>query len=45
MDEPFSNLDLEIRGTVRKEIQKILNRIEATVVLVTHDQIEALSVS
>lgn len=45
MDEPFSNLDLEIRETVRKEIQKILNRIEATVILVTHDQLEALSIS
>ncbi|MGI5998945.1 MAG: ABC transporter ATP-binding protein [Lutispora sp.] len=45
MDEPFSNLDLEIREMVRDETLKILKDIGATVVFVTHDQMEALSIS
>lgn len=45
LDEPFSNLDLDIRETVRGEIQRILRKINSTVILVTHDQIEALSIS
>jgi iron(III) transport system ATP-binding protein len=45
LDEPFSNLDLDIRETVREEIQRILRKINSTVILVTHDQKEALSIS
>lgn len=45
LDEPFSNLDLGIREAVREEIQKILRKMDATVILVTHDQTEALSIS
>lgn len=45
MDEPFSNLDLEIREMVKDETLKILREIEATVIFVTHDQMEALSIS
>jgi len=45
LDEPFSNLDTEIRETVRQEIQQILRKIGTTVVLVTHDKVEALSIS
>lgn len=45
MDEPFSNLDLEIREIVRDETLKILREIGATVIFVTHDQMEALSIS
>lgn len=43
MDEPFSNLDPELRVTVRREVREILHEANATAVLVTHDQEEALS--
>jgi len=42
LDEPFSNLDVSLRTQVREEIKEILTRSGATVVLVTHDQEEAL---
>jgi iron(III) transport system ATP-binding protein len=45
LDEPFSNLDLDIRETVREEMQRILRKVNSTVILVTHDQKEALSIS
>jgi iron(III) transport system ATP-binding protein len=45
LDEPFSNLDAEMRATVREEVREILRRAGATVVLVTHDQEEALSLA
>ncbi len=45
LDEPFSNLDAELRATVRAEVRQILADAEATAVLVTHDQEEALSLS
>ncbi|MEE9198363.1 MAG: ABC transporter ATP-binding protein [Dehalococcoidia bacterium] len=43
LDEPFSNLDADMRAQVRHEVQGILRREGATTVLVTHDQQEALS--
>jgi len=45
LDEPFSNLDLDIREAVREEIRRILRKVNSTVILVTHDQAEALSIS
>ena len=43
MDEPFSNLDPDLRVAVRREVRDILREATATAVLVTHDQEEALS--
>ncbi len=43
-DEPFSNLDEDLRVRMRGEIKEILSNAEATVVFVTHDQEEALFV-
>ena len=41
LDEPFSNLDTELRREVRGEVKHILKTLEATAILVTHDQEEA----
>ncbi|MEA2526510.1 MAG: iron(III) transport system ATP-binding protein [Thermomicrobiales bacterium] len=45
LDEPFSNLDAELRAAVRSEVRQILANARATAVLVTHDQEEALSLA
>ena len=45
LDEPFSNLDAELRAAVRADVRRILGDAEATAVLVTHDQEEALSLA
>ncbi len=45
LDEPFSNLDQSLRVQLREEIRQILRVANATAVLVTHDQEEALSIS
>jgi iron(III) transport system ATP-binding protein len=45
LDEPFSNLDAELRASVREEVRHILRGAGATAVLVTHDQEEALSIA
>ncbi len=45
LDEPFSNLDAELRATVRAEVRQILADAAATALLVTHDQEEALSLA
>ena len=45
MDEPLSNLDAKLREVMRLEIRALCKRVGATVVYVTHDQAEALSVS
>jgi ABC-type Fe3+/spermidine/putrescine transport system ATPase subunit len=45
LDEPFSNLDALLRGQMRAELKVLQRRLGVTVVLVTHDQVEALSVS
>jgi len=42
MDEPFSNLDADLRIRIRAEVKDILTCAGATVVFVTHDQQEAL---
>lgn len=43
MDEPLSNLDALLRLEMRSELKRLLNEAQATVVYVTHDQVEALS--
>ncbi len=45
LDEPFSNLDAELRAALRSETKEILRESGATVILVTHDQEEAFSLS
>jgi iron(III) transport system ATP-binding protein len=45
LDEPLSNLDAKLREQMRKELRMIQRRIKVTTIFVTHDQIEALSMS
>ena len=45
LDEPFSSLDATLRADLRREVELILREAEATAVLVTHDQEEALSLA
>ena len=42
-DEPLSNLDAALRVTMRGELIKLHRRLEATMVYVTHDQVEAMT--
>ncbi len=42
-DEPLSNLDAKLRVQMRTEISKLHNRLQATIIYVTHDQIEAMT--
>lgn len=42
-DEPLSNLDAKLRVQMRAEISKLHKRLKATVVYVTHDQVEAMT--
>jgi len=42
-DEPLSNLDAKLRVQMRAEIAKLHDRLQATMIYVTHDQIEALT--
>jgi iron(III) transport system ATP-binding protein len=45
MDEPLSNLDAKLRETMRTEIRSIQQRLGITSVYVTHDQLEAMTLS
>jgi multiple sugar transport system ATP-binding protein len=44
-DEPLSNLDAKLRVEMRTEIKKLHQRLDATIVYVTHDQIEAMTMA
>ncbi|WP_342359563.1 sn-glycerol-3-phosphate ABC transporter ATP-binding protein UgpC [Terrarubrum flagellatum] len=44
-DEPLSNLDAQLRAELRVEIKRLHNRLGATMIYVTHDQIEALTLA
>lgn len=44
-DEPLSNLDAKLRGSMRISISKLHKELGATVVYVTHDQIEAMTLA
>ena len=45
LDEPLSNLDANLRLTMRGEIRKLQERLKITTIFVTHDQFEAMSIS
>jgi multiple sugar transport system ATP-binding protein len=44
-DEPLSNLDAQLRGEMRSEIKKLHQRLGATIIYVTHDQVEAMTLA
>ena len=44
-DEPLSNLDADLRIEMRVEIEKLHRRLEATMIYVTHDQVEAMTLA
>jgi multiple sugar transport system ATP-binding protein len=44
-DEPLSNLDAKLRGEMRAEIKRLHAAVESTMVYVTHDQIEAMTLA
>lgn len=45
MDEPLSNLDAKLRAEIRIELRSLQHRLDQTILFVTHDQEEALSMS
>jgi multiple sugar transport system ATP-binding protein len=45
LDEPLSHLDGKMRQTLRQEIKRMHREIECTTIIVTHDQIEAMSLA
>lgn len=45
MDEPLSNLDAQLRTNTRREIVDLHNRLNNTVIYVTHDQVEAMTMA
>lgn len=45
LDEPFSNLDAKLRDQMRVELKLLQSRLKITVLFVTHDQVEGLSLS
>jgi len=45
LDEPFSNLDVEMRERLSLEVRDILKQQKATAILVTHDQHEAFNIA
>src|SRR5688500_2096164 len=45
MDEPLSNLDAQLRGEMRREIRQLQQRLGITMVYVTHDQTEAMTMA
>ena len=44
-DEPLSNLDAQLRNEMRGEIKKLHQRLGATIIYVTHDQVEAMTLA
>ena len=44
-DEPLSNLDAELRGTMRVEIARLHRQLGTTMIYVTHDQVEAMTLA
>ncbi|MGR5502476.1 ABC transporter ATP-binding protein [Vibrio sp. DNB22_10_4] len=44
-DEPLSNLDAKLRGQMRKEIRALHEKVKTTVIYVTHDQVEAMTLA
>ena len=44
-DEPLSNLDAKLRTQMRVEIKKLHRKLESTIIYVTHDQVEAMTLA
>ena len=44
-DEPLSNLDAKLRGELRVEIKRLHQRLKNTMIYVTHDQVEAMTLA
>jgi len=42
-DEPLSNLDAKLRGQMRAELSKLHDQLKTTIIYVTHDQVEAMT--
>ncbi len=45
LDEPLSNLDAELRVTMRAELAQLHERLKTTMIYVTHDQVEAMTLA
>ncbi len=45
MDEPLSNLDAQLRSSMRAELQHLSRELKVTTIYVTHDQIEAMTLA
>lgn len=45
LDEPFSNLDVDLRTNLSKEVRKLLKQEQVSAILVTHDQHEAFAIA
>ncbi len=45
LDEPTSNLDIDLRRRFREDLREVVDRLSTTVVLITHDQAEAFSLA
>ena len=45
LDEPLSNLDANLRASLRRELKLLHQRLKATMIYVTHDQVEALTLA
>ncbi len=45
MDEPLSNLDAQLRADMRRELRALQQRLNVTVIYVTHDQVEAMTMA
>ncbi len=45
LDEPFSNLDVKLKVNMREELKYLQKKLKITMIFVTHDQEEALSIS
>jgi len=45
MDEPLSNLDAKLRSQTRERLAELHHRLRATIVYVTHDQVEAMTMA
>jgi multiple sugar transport system ATP-binding protein len=44
-DEPLSNLDAKLRAELRRELKQLHRRLDATMIYVTHDQVEAMTLA
>lgn len=45
MDEPLSNLDAKLRAQMRVELQRLYETLDASIIYVTHDQVEAMTLA